>query len=65
MCTRLATYFWSVDKVLMAAAPQKFLALLWQRYVEELRPRTGVDPKLVLTKLYEYVSQAPEGVFLA
>ena len=62
MCKKVTAYFWAVDAKLQKASAKQFGKMLWQRYVDELLPATGKDPRMCLIKLYEYANLAPPGV---
>ena len=62
LCRKVTAYLWSVDKALQKCSAKKFPGALWQRYVDEVMPVTGKDPRLILVKLYHYANLAPPGV---
>lgn len=62
LCRKLTAYLWSVDKKLVKCSAKKFPKDLWQRYVDELLPVTGKDPRFILLRLYDYANLAPPGV---
>ena len=62
VAVKVATYFWSVDKLATKASNVRFPGLLWDKLIAELLPQTGKDPKVIVDKLYHYAQLAPHGV---
>ena len=64
MVDKLTGYYFMADPALMKLTAKQFPGAFWERFKEEILPKTGKHIPAMLSRFYHYAALAPDDVFV-